>query len=147
MNLIFNIQSHFPPNLGFLLFINIFFLSFLFSYERLNRLKKLRWEFGAELPCEVSGNLSPKEVEWFNIYCSNLSTYMSRLNEGQGFDLTLNQTAPKRVYIQVKCIVDHGDHELDDGTTVCLQKDSLYHLPFSQCEKLIHQGIIEQVLD
>ncbi|XP_015793180.1 DNA replication complex GINS protein PSF1 [Tetranychus urticae] len=118
-----------------------------YHHERLNRLKKLRWEFGSELPTEVSCNLTPKEIEWFAKYCSNLSDYMGRLNEGRGFDLTLNRTAPKRIFIQVRCLQDHGDHELEDGTTVCLQKDNLYYLPFSQCEKLIHQGIIEQVSD
>ena len=91
--------------------------------------------------------LREKEINWFNIYSKNLESYMSKLNEGKGFDLTLYKKAPKRIYIQVKCLVDYGDYELGDGTTIFLSKDSLHFLPLSHVEKLIHQGIIEQIVD
>ncbi|RWS27415.1 DNA replication complex GINS protein PSF1-like protein [Leptotrombidium deliense] len=117
-----------------------------YHYERLMRLKHLRWEFGGLLPNDVRTNLSENEISWFNSYCNNLSNYMSTLNEGRGIDLTLHSKAPKRLYIQVRCLVDYGDFELDDGTTAMFSKDSTHYLPLSQCEKLIHQGILEQII-
>lgn len=35
---------------------------FLFSYNRLHRIKEMRWEFGSILPAEIRTNLSEKEV-------------------------------------------------------------------------------------
>ncbi|RWS13439.1 DNA replication complex GINS protein PSF1-like protein [Dinothrombium tinctorium] len=117
-----------------------------YHYQRLMRLKQLRWEFGGVLPTDIRNNLNDHEVVWFNSYCSNLATYMSRLNDGRGIDLTLHMKAPKRLYVQVRCLLDYGDYELEDGTTAVLSKDSTHYLPLQQCEKLIHQGILEQIL-
>lgn len=115
-----------------------------YHYERLNRLKRLRWEYGNNLPREIVKNLSQDELEWFTKYNDNLFNYMSSLNDGKGLDLTLYVTPPKKLYIQVKCIRDYGQFDLEDGQPVMLKKDSIHYLPLSQCEKLIHQGVLEQ---
>lgn len=115
-----------------------------YHYERLKRLKRLRWEYGNNLPREIVKNLSKDEMEWFTKYNDNLFNYMSSLNEGKGLDLTLYVTPPKKLYIQVKCIRDYGQFDLEDGQPVMLKKDSIHYLPLSQCEKLIHQGVLEQ---
>lgn len=115
-----------------------------YHYERLNRLKKLRWEYGNNLPREIVNNLSKDELEWFTKYNDNLFSYMSSLNDGKGLDLTLYVTPPKKLYIQVKCVRDYGQFDLEDGQPVMLKKDSIHYLPLSQCEKLIHQGVLEQ---
>ena len=49
----------------------------IISYERLTKLKKLRWEFGSILPNDIRNNLSPSELNWFSNYCRNLSDYMN----------------------------------------------------------------------
>lgn len=115
-----------------------------YHYERLNRLKRLRWEYGNNLPQEIARNLSKDELEWFTKYNDNLFSYMSSLNDGKGLDLTLYITPPKKLYIQVKCVRDYGQFDLEDGQPVMLKKDSIHYLPLSQCEKLIHQGVLEQ---
>lgn len=115
-----------------------------YHYERLNRLKKLRWEYGNNLPSELVEKLSKDELEWFTKYNDNLFSYMSALNDGKGLDLTLYATPPKKLYVQVKCIRDYGQFDLEDGQPVMLKKDSIHYLPLSQCEKLIHQGVLEQ---
>lgn len=115
-----------------------------YHHERLSRLKKLRWEYGNNLPKEIVQNLSKDELEWFTKYNDNLFTYMSSLNGGKGLDLTLYVHPPKKLYIQVKCIKDYGQFDLDNGQPVMLKKDSIHFLPLSQCEKLIHQGVLEQ---
>lgn len=117
-----------------------------YHYERLKQLKRLRWEYGNNLPKEIVKNLSKNELEWFTKYNDNLFSYMSSLNDGKGLDLTLYMTPPKKLYIQVKCIRDYGQFELEDGQPVMLKKDSIHFLPLSQCEKLIHQGVLEQIL-
>lgn len=114
-----------------------------YHYERLNRLKKLRWDYGNNLPKEIVKNLSKDEIEWFTKYNDNLFNYMSSLNNGEGIDLTLYLTPPKKLYIQVKCLRDYGQFELDDdGPPVMLKKDSFHYLPLNQCQKLIHQGVL-----
>lgn len=110
----------------------------------MEKLKKIRWEIGALLPNEVKNNISPDELQYFLNYAKNLSDYMSRLNENRGIDLTLMRNPPKKLYIQVfyllyhvcafsqytitfqvRCNVEFGDLELDDGSTVILSKDSM----------------------
>lgn len=115
-----------------------------YHYERLNRLKKLRWDYGNNLPREIVEKLSKNELEWFTTYNNNLFSYMSALNDGKGLDLTLYSTPPKKLFIQVKCVRDYGQFDLEDGQPVMLKKDSIHYLPLSQCEKLIHQGVLEQ---
>jgi GINS complex subunit 1 len=115
-----------------------------YHYERLNRLKKLRWDYGNNLPREIVEKLSKTELEWFTTYNNNLFSYMSALNDGKGLDLTLYSTPPKKLFIQVKCVRDYGQFDLEDGQPVMLKKDSIHYLPLSQCEKLIHQGVLEQ---
>jgi len=116
-----------------------------YHYERLNRLKRLRWEYGNNLPKEIVQNLTNDELEWFTKYNDNLFSYMSSLNDGQGIDLTLYTCPPKKLNVVLKCIKDYGQFDLGDGEHILLKKDNIYHLPLSQCEKLIHQGVLEYI--
>lgn len=115
-----------------------------YHYERLQRLKQLRWEYGNNLPREIIKNLSRDELNWFTKYNDNLFNYMSSLNDGNGLDLTLYITPPKKLYVQVRCIRDYGQFDMGDGNPIMLKKDGIHYLPLSQCEKLIHQGVLEQ---
>jgi GINS complex subunit 1 len=114
-----------------------------YHYQRLQILKKFRWEFGRELPETIRVNLSDDEKAWFQRYCAILGLYMTKL--GDGIDLTLGQKPPKRLYIQVRCVKDFGDYQLDDGTIVVLSRGSTHFLQRSNCEKLIQQGYLEQI--
>lgn len=49
--------------------------------------------------------------------------------------------------LQVRSLVDIGEIELDDGEVIILKKDAQYMLLRSQCESLIHQGILQHVHD
>lgn len=95
-----------------------------FSLRRLEVLKSLRWEFGRDLPMNVKKNLTPFEVDWFEHYCNLLDSYMSKLNDFRGLDLTLQKKPPKRLYVQVRCLKEYGEFKLDDGTSIILSKDS-----------------------
>ena len=40
----------------------------------------------------------------------------------EGVDLMTDQTPPKSLYIEVRCVQDYGQLEMDDGTTILLKK-------------------------
>ncbi|XP_076314610.1 DNA replication complex GINS protein PSF1-like [Tachypleus tridentatus] len=118
-------------------------LTYLFT--RLMYLKKLRWAFGSILPSDVRSNLSESEYHWFMSYNKALATYMSSIGDGMGIDLQQHLQPPKSFYIQVRCLQDFGDFETAEGTKVVLTKNSIHLMQRSQCEKLIHQGILEHI--
>uniref|UniRef100_A0A8C5SJH8 DNA replication complex GINS protein PSF1 n=1 Tax=Laticauda laticaudata TaxID=8630 RepID=A0A8C5SJH8_LATLA len=95
-----------------------------YLYDRLLRLRALRWEYGSVLPNAVRFHMSADEVLWFNQYKKSLATYMRSLGEGDGIDLTQDIKPPKNLYIEVRCLKDYGEFEIDDGTTILLKKNS-----------------------
>lgn len=69
------------------------------SNNRLERLKRIRWDIGVLLPAELKANLSGDELKWFLNYSKNLSEYMGEIEKGS--DLTLKRYPPKQLYVQV----------------------------------------------
>nr|CAI5867094.1 unnamed protein product [Callosobruchus analis] len=116
-----------------------------YHYNRLRLLRTMRWEFGSILPADIKSNLSPAEIEWFAKYSRILATYMRSLGD-DGLNLAVDLKPPKSLYIEVKCTVDYGRYELNDGTVLLLKKDSRHYLPRSECEELIRQGVFEHIL-
>ncbi|CAD1475791.1 unnamed protein product, partial [Heterotrigona itama] len=114
-----------------------------YIYNRMKKLKELRWELGSILPPEINTNLINAEVQWFQSYNKSLAKYMRSLGEDQGFNLTTNMVPPKTPYVEVKCVEDFGKLELDDGQVILLKKNTYHLLPRSVCEPLIRQGILE----
>lgn len=115
-----------------------------YSYNRLRTLRGVRWDMGSVLPEEIRLCLCEQEVQWFSSYNRLLATYMRSVGGG-ALDLTLHTTPPKSLYIEVRCLVDYGEIETEDGTMVQLRKGSQHNLPRSQCEHLIRQGVLEHV--
>lgn len=115
-----------------------------YLHNRLQRVRRMRWEFGSILPAEVKVNMSAGEYEWFTRYSRSLAAYMSRIGDDAGLNLTQDMKPPKSIYIQVKCLVDLGRYELDSGVYT-IKKDNFLLLPRSECEPLIRQGILEHV--
>ncbi|XP_054719554.1 DNA replication complex GINS protein PSF1-like isoform X1 [Uloborus diversus] len=115
-----------------------------YLYNRLQMIRDIRWGFGAVLPADVRSCLSEAEVNWFNTYNRSVASYMTSIG-GVGVDLFLNLQPPKSLYIQVRCLCDYGDFETSDGNTVVLSKNSTHFLQRADCEKLIHQGILEHI--
>ncbi|KAJ8309301.1 hypothetical protein KUTeg_014175 [Tegillarca granosa] len=85
-------------------------LAYLLEY-----IKKMRWEFGSVLPTEV---------QWFGKYNKMLANYMRSIGGTGGLDLTQDLKPPKKLYIEVRCLVDHGEFETQDGNIVVLKKNS-----------------------
>nr|XP_045624827.1 DNA replication complex GINS protein PSF1-like isoform X2 [Procambarus clarkii]XP_045624831.1 DNA replication complex GINS protein PSF1-like isoform X2 [Procambarus clarkii] len=116
-----------------------------YLYNRLERVKAMRWEFGSILPAEIRANICEPEIQWFNRYNKNLALYMRSLGEGTGLDLTQDTKPPKNLYVEVRCLKDYGEFEIEEGDIVVLQKNTTHYLPMSHCQHLIRQGILEQV--
>ena len=115
-----------------------------YVYNRLTRIKEMRWEVGSVLPEEFRLSLCEEEIQWFQRYNRSLASYMRSLGGGD-LDLTQYTLPPKSLYIEVRCLVDYGELITDDGTVVQLKKGSQHHLPRSQCEQLVRQGILEHI--
>lgn len=115
-----------------------------YAWNRLERVKSLRWDFGSILPPDVKENLSEAEVQWSSKYNRTLATYMRKI--GGGLDLTQDKKPPKSLYVLVRCLQDYGEIELDDGTVVPFRVNSQHYLPRSKCEQLIRLGVLEHII-
>ncbi|XP_031845580.1 DNA replication complex GINS protein PSF1 isoform X2 [Nomia melanderi] len=116
-----------------------------YLYNRMRKLRELRWELGSILPPEISSNLLNGEAQWYQSYNKSLATYMRSLGEDQGFNLTTNMLPPKTPYVEVKCVVDFGKLELDDGQVILLKKNTYHLLPRAVCEPLIRQVLFKSI--
>ncbi|XP_043305723.1 uncharacterized protein LOC122429463 isoform X2 [Cervus canadensis] len=54
-------------------------------------------------------------VDWFNGYKMSLATYMRSLAGDQGLDITQDVKPPKSLYIEVRCLKDYGEFEVEDA--------------------------------
>uniref|UniRef100_A0A8C4UR64 DNA replication complex GINS protein PSF1 n=1 Tax=Falco tinnunculus TaxID=100819 RepID=A0A8C4UR64_FALTI len=102
--------------------------------------------FSALLPAPEPALRAGLPMEWFNLYKKSLATYMRSVGGEEGLDLTQDIKPPKSLYIEVRCLRDYGEFEIDDGTTVLLKKNSQHFLPRWKCEQLIRQGVLEHIL-
>ncbi|CAD6234457.1 GSCOCG00001935001-RA-CDS [Cotesia congregata] len=116
-----------------------------YVYNRMRRLRQARWEFGSILPREISTNMLSLETEWFKAYNKSLATYMRSIGDNQGLNLTVDMVPPKSLFIEVRCLIDYGRFELDDGQVIMLKENTHHLLPRAQCEPLVRQGILEHV--
>ncbi|KAJ9590790.1 hypothetical protein L9F63_016176 [Diploptera punctata] len=117
-----------------------------YLYNRVMKIRQMRWEFGSILPPEIKNNLCEPEIQWFNSYSKCLANYMKTIGDNNGLDLTQDVKPPKSLYIEVRCLKDYGRFELEDGETVLLKKNSQHLLPRSACELLIRQGTLEHIV-
>lgn len=117
-----------------------------YHFNRIKCLRAMRWQFGSNLPSDIKSNLSVSEQEWFSKYNTALVKYMRTIGDEDGVNLTVGLTPPKSLYIEVRCLVDYGQFELNDGSVLLLKKNGRHYLPRSECEELIRQGVVEHVI-
>ena len=113
--------------------------------HRADRVRSMRWEFGAVLPQEIKSQLCEPELQFFAKYSRDLAGYMRSLGDGKGLDLLTDLHPPKSLFIQVRCVQDYGELETDDGDVVLLKRNTQHYLPRALCEPLIRQGVLEHV--
>uniref|UniRef100_A0A3Q3SZU9 DNA replication complex GINS protein PSF1 n=1 Tax=Mastacembelus armatus TaxID=205130 RepID=A0A3Q3SZU9_9TELE len=94
-----------------------------YLYDRVLRIRALRWAYGSVLPGSVQFHMCAEELQWFSQYRKSLASFMRSLRDG-GLDITQDMKPPKSLYIEVRCLKDHGEFEIDDGTVILLKKNS-----------------------
>eukprot|EP00088_Acartia_fossae_P054641 TRINITY_DN6297_c0_g2_i2.p1 TRINITY_DN6297_c0_g2~~TRINITY_DN6297_c0_g2_i2.p1 ORF type:complete len:198 (+),score=21.01 TRINITY_DN6297_c0_g2_i2:32-595(+) len=108
---------------------------------RMEKIRNMRWQFGAVLPADIKGNLCEPEQHFFTKYNRLLVNYMSSV----GTDITEDLSPPRNLYVDVRVKQDYGELELPDGQVIQLKAGTQYHLPRNLCEQLIYQGVLEHV--
>ncbi|KAM6367456.1 DNA replication complex GINS protein PSF1 isoform 1-T1 [Alca torda] len=91
-----------------------------YLYDRLLRIRALRWEYGSVLPNTIQFHMSAEEVEWFNRYKKSLATYMRSVGGEEGLDLTQDVKPPKSLYIEVSARL---------LVSVCSQRENFTPIP------------------
>ncbi|KAJ8941307.1 hypothetical protein NQ318_017847 [Aromia moschata] len=109
-----------------------------YHYNRIRCLRTMRWEFGSILPVDIRANLSSAESEPWQLICGQSVT--------GGVNLAVDLKPPKALYIEVRCLADYGNLELNDGSVILLKKDSRHYLPRNECEELIRQGVLRHIV-
>lgn len=117
-----------------------------YHYNRLRRIRNMRWEFGSILPPDIKSSLSTNEFTWFKDYNRALANYMRTIGDSGGVNLCVDVKPPKSLYIEVKCLSDYGKFELSDGSLINLKSNTRYFLPQRDCEEFIRQGIFQHIL-
>ncbi|CAH1405009.1 unnamed protein product [Nezara viridula] len=117
-----------------------------YQWNRLQKLRQMRWEFGSVLPPDLKTHLSEGEAIWFNKYNKCLTSYMKSIGGKNGLNLLQDSKPPKELFIEVRCLTNYGKIELENGDVIMLNKNSQHYMPRSQCETLIRQGVLEQIL-
>lgn len=109
------------------------------------RIKALRWEFGPVIPNDIKDNMCDPEITFYKSYSKLMNNYMKSIGNGYSLDITSDIRPPKSLYIEVRCLEDFGDLELDDDEVLHLKKHSIHYLPRSQAEPLIRRGILQPI--
>ncbi|CAF0770235.1 unnamed protein product [Didymodactylos carnosus] len=116
-----------------------------YSYQRLNKIKRLRWTTGSILTESIKNNLSLNELDFFSNYNQTLSSYMRSIGNNHSLDLLSYTQPPKKLHVHVKCLIDYGPYEALDGTTFNLTLNSEHFVMTSDAEHLIQKKIVEHI--
>ncbi|CAG0904851.1 unnamed protein product [Cyprideis torosa] len=114
---------------------------------RLSLIRRHRWEFASSiLPEDIRANLCEPETKWLQNYSRSLAQYMASIGGASGLDLTQDLQPPKSVFVEVRCVQEYGEYQLEStGDMVLLRRNSTHLLPRGEAEPLIRQGILEHV--
>ncbi|KAJ8904446.1 hypothetical protein NDN08_000964 [Rhodosorus marinus] len=112
-----------------------------YLYKRLERMRRMRWEYSSINFAELSNNLSMHERDYLSKYNRLLGEYC----ESVGLDLTAELQPPKDLYIEVRVLKDCGSILTDSGT-VNLKSGTAHFLPRVDVEHLVRQGALEHVI-
>lgn len=82
---------------------------------RLDRLHRVAWESGKQMPPHIGQNLSPSELQYFESYCEQLDTFVNEYSNFCNLDLTVDLTPPKELFIEVRIKKDLGQMILPES--------------------------------
>lgn len=114
-----------------------------YLYERMQRIKRLRWQCGATMPSHIEINMHRTEKQLFEKYEQLLSDYSADLE----MDLTSDLQPPKDIYIEVRVVKTDNDQDgivLEDRI-LKLRKNHIYYLKRTDAEMLVQLGYAQQI--
>ena len=136
-----------------------------YHYERMKRIREMRWNMGVALPAEARYNLSESEKKYFSDYSRILSEYMEAVGDrvspgsfgGCVVDIQRDTTPPKHLLVRVRCVEDIDSKDTmasagvvgrqwergDGSVTILGTKGTEMLVPLSEAEPLIKIGILE----
>ena len=89
--------------------------SYVRRSTRLDRLHRVAWESGKQMPAHIGQNLTPSELKYFETYCSLLDQYNNEYASFTNLDLTVDLTPPKDLFIEVRIKKDLGSMVLPES--------------------------------
>ncbi|KAJ6241121.1 partner of sld5 [Anaeramoeba flamelloides] len=116
----------------------------VYHNERMNTLKRLRWQHGSTLPSEISENCSNNEQNYFKNYSQLLTGYMMNIE----LDLHGYFTPPtvNDLFIEVRVLTDIGDiYTNGERDIVNLKKGTTHFLKRVDVEQYIKNGQLEHI--
>ena len=111
--------------------------SLAYMSTRLDRLHRVAWESGKQLPPHIAANLTTGEIRYFETYCAQLDAYTNEYANYSNLDLTVDLTPPKDLFIEVRIKKDLGEMVLPESGQVLMQKDTTHLLRRSEADPLI----------
>ena len=94
--------------------------------------------------------MSAGEQKFFRDYVKLIDEYSKNVGlktngKLSGFDLTVDLSPPKDLFVEVRVVQDLGDFYLPESGVVNLQKNTTHLLRKSECENLIKRGVVALV--
>jgi GINS complex subunit 1 len=111
--------------------------------ERVERIKKLRWEVDASIPEAIAHNFGHHEVTFLKQYDQILCEYI----EGVGIDVTKDYHPPQDLYVQVRVLRECEVMDSKGGNRLTLKLNRSYYLLRSDVEHLVRNGSLQHVSD
>ena len=94
--------------------------SLAYMSTRLDRLHRVAWESGKQLPEHIAANLTPSEIRYFETYCAQLDAYTNDYASYCNLDLTVDLTPPKDLFIEIRVKKDLGEMVLPESGQVLM---------------------------
>ena len=108
---------------------------------------RVAWDSGKVLPPHIAEKLSHGEVAYFKHYIEIIDEYNKSFSDMgvSNLDLTVDQTPPKDLFIEVRVKQELGAVMLPESGEVNLQKNTTHLLRRSEVDHLIKQGAVAEV--
>jgi len=108
-----------------------------YLYHRMRKIRELWWQTQLIMPPELKNSIGPTEQKFLEGYDQLMGKYMV----DTGLSLTVDQSPPKDLYIEVRALQDYGEILTDTGL-IKIEKNSVMLLRRTDVEPLIKAGVL-----
>ncbi len=112
-----------------------------YLYERMQRIKRERWQSGVSMPEKTMENMHQTEKEFLEKYVELLTDYSADID----MDLTSDMQPPKDLFVEVRITKDDNQGFVLEDRTLQIRKNNVYYLKRTDAESLIQRGLAEQI--